>query len=166
MLLVGFNHLGNEVGSCNSEEKLLADPHENDEAENQNVSEAASLKSCWHGVVEVWSSDLSSGILVHLDWSLDELASDLLVLVSWVVDAGMEELVDLHETEEGGKSEHHVGKALTGDLLNHNHDEAVRIVDPNEIAHLVEALVQQDALEKDFHCGVSLELGQHLDNVQ
>ena len=166
MLFVRLDHLGNEEGSSHSKEQLLADPHEDNEAENKNIGKGATLKSCWHDVIEVWSGDLSSCILVHLDWSLDELTSDLLVFVSWVVDSCVKELVNLHETEKWDNNEHNVGEALTGNIGDHCHDEAIGVVDPDEVVHLIEALVQKDTLEKDFHCGISLELRQHLDHVE
>ena len=166
MLLIGLNHLGNEESTSHSEEELLADPHEDNEAEDKHVGEGTSLKSCHHLIVKVWSCDLSCGVLVHLDWSLDELTSDLSILISWVVDACVKQLVYLHESEEGNDNEHNVGKAFTSDAEYHGHDEAVGVVNPNEVIHLVEALVQQDALEKNLHSSVSLELRKHLDNVQ
>lgn len=139
--------MSDEESSSHTEEKLLTDPHEHYKSKDECVSKGASLKSSRHNVIEVWSSNLSSCVLVYLDGSLNEFTSDLLILVSWVVDSSVEELVNLHETKEGDHNKHDVGEALTGDVSDHGHDEAVGIIYPNEVVYLVKALVQKDSLE-------------------
>ena len=67
VLLIGLNNLSNEESTSHSEEELLADPHEDNEAKDEDIGKGASLKSCHHLVVKVWSCDLSCSILVHLD---------------------------------------------------------------------------------------------------
>jgi hypothetical protein len=145
---------------------LLTNPNEYHEGEHQHVCQWVTLESGGHDVVEVGRGDFSGSVLVGLDRPLDELALDLLVLVAGVVDARVQQLVDFDEAEQRHQHEADVGEGLAGDHGQHGHDEAGGVVDPHEVGQLVEALVEQDALQEDFHGAVGLELGEHLDHVE